>query len=65
MARRKLSLEDQLRGVEAAIRSPRTPRQLREGLRRRMEALEKALGKSSGETKKSRRRSFFDDFFRL
>ena len=40
MARRKLTLEAQLKGVRAAIGSPRTPPQLREGLRRRAEVLE-------------------------
>lgn len=35
MARRKLTLEEQLRGVRAAVRSKRTPPQLREGLRKR------------------------------
>jgi signal transduction histidine kinase len=35
MARRKLNLEEQLKGVRAAVRSKRTPPQLREGLRRR------------------------------
>ena len=40
MARRKLTLEAQLKGVRAAIRSPRTPPQLRDGLRRRAEVLE-------------------------
>ena len=40
MARRKLTLAAQLKGVLAAIRSPRTPPQLREGLRHRAEVLE-------------------------
>ncbi len=43
MARRKLSLEEQLKGVRAAIRSPRTPPQLREGLRKRAKDLEEKL----------------------
>jgi hypothetical protein len=46
MARRKLSLEQQLKGVRAAIRSKRTPPQLREGLRRRAEWLDKQIGDS-------------------
>jgi hypothetical protein len=50
MARRTLSLEDQLRGVTAALRSRRTPRQLREGLQKRKETLEKVLGKPSRRT---------------
>ncbi len=45
MARRKLSLRDQLKGVRAALRSPRTPPQLREGLRQRARELEKRLRK--------------------
>jgi hypothetical protein len=43
MARHKLSLEQQLKGVRAAIRSKRTPPQLREGLRRRAEWLEEQI----------------------
>jgi hypothetical protein len=46
MARRKLSLEQQLKGVRAAIRSKRTPPQLREGLRRRAEYLSRQTGKT-------------------
>ena len=47
MARRKLTLEEQLRGVRAALLSKRTPPQLKEGLRRRAEALEKEIGQRS------------------
>jgi hypothetical protein len=39
MARRKLTLVEQLRGVRAALRSKRTPPQLRQGLKRRAEWL--------------------------
>jgi hypothetical protein len=46
MARRKLSLEQQLKGVRAAICSKRTPPQLREGLLRRAEYLSRQTGKS-------------------
>ena len=35
MARRKLTLEEQLKGIRAAVRSKRTPPQLRKGLRER------------------------------
>jgi hypothetical protein len=35
MARRKLTLQEQLKGLRAAVRSKRTPPQLREGLRKR------------------------------
>lgn len=52
MARRKLTLEEQLKGVRAAIQSRRTPLQLKEGLQRRAEELEKRL-KTEG--KKPRR----------
>lgn len=43
MARHKLSLKEQLRGVEHALRSRRTPKQFREGLRKRKKQLERAL----------------------
>jgi len=45
MARRKLTLEKQLRGTKAALRSARTPPQLKEGLLQRKHVLEKAIGK--------------------
>lgn len=48
MARRKLSLRDQLKGVRAALNRRRTPNQLKEGLQRRKQFLEKALGKANG-----------------
>jgi hypothetical protein len=44
MARRKLSLDAQLRGIRAALKSRRTPPQLKPGLERRKEWLEKSLG---------------------
>ena len=65
MARRKLSLKDQLKGVRAALRSRRTPPQLRDGLRRRAEDLKKRLGVSPSRRKKGRRRSRLRDFFSL
>ena len=43
MPRRKLTLEQQLKGVKAAMRSSRTPPQLRKGLQRRAEELEKQI----------------------
>ena len=46
MARRKLSLQEQLKGVLAAIRSKRTPPQLRQGLERRRDSLEKLIRSS-------------------
>jgi hypothetical protein len=57
MARRKLSLEQQLKGVRAAIRSKRTPPQLREGLRRRAEWLSSKTG-GSGKQKGIKKLSF-------
>lgn len=45
MARRQLSLEEQLKGVKAAIRSKRTPPQLREGLLRRAEWLSREIAR--------------------
>ncbi len=43
MARHKLSLKEQLLGVEKALRKRRLPKQLREGLRKRKAQLERAL----------------------
>jgi hypothetical protein len=56
MARRKLSTEDQLKGVQAAIKSRRTPPQLREGLKHRAEELEKKLKAQRSLPKSSRHR---------
>ncbi len=50
MARRKLTLREQLKGVQAAIRSRRTPPQLRDGLKRRAAELEKQLQAEGGST---------------
>src|SRR5712691_879177 len=47
MSRHKLSLEEQIEGVRAALRSRRTPPQLKEALRRRAMELEKHLRSSS------------------
>src|SRR5713101_809259 len=47
MSRHKLSLEEQLEGVRAALRSRRTPPQLKEGLRRREAELKMQLANSS------------------
>ena len=44
MARPVLTLKQQLKGVKAALKSPKTPRQFREGLTRRRRELEKKLG---------------------
>jgi len=56
MARRKvrqahrLSLEAQLKGVRAALRSRKTPPQLKEGLRRRVDQLQRQLGRQRRES---------------
>lgn len=43
MKQRNMSLEAQLKGVKAAIASPRTPQQLRKALNRRAAELERKL----------------------
>ena len=43
MARPRLTLEAQLAGIRKALRTPKTPKQLRPALRRRAEQLEKRL----------------------
>jgi len=56
MAHRKLTAEEQLKGVRAALKSPRTPPQLKEGLRKREQSLLGTLGRSaSGKRKRSKR----------
>jgi hypothetical protein len=58
MPRQILTLEQQLKGIRAAIRSVRTPPQLREGLLQREAALESLLEKTgSGKTKHQNSRS--------
>jgi len=59
MARRKLSLEQQLKGVKAAINSRKTPPQLREGLRRREAWLKDQIGRAPQDKKKRSRPVFF------
>ena len=54
MARRKLTLENQLKGVKAALRSRRTPPQLRDGLSRRAKELEKKLKAETGPTPRAK-----------
>jgi hypothetical protein len=51
MPRHKLTPEEQKRGVESALKSPRTPPQLKKGLERRKQQLES--GSASGGSKKS------------
>lgn len=43
MPRRKLTLSEQLRGVRAALRNRKTPKQLRDGLRKREAQLVRLL----------------------
>ena len=47
MARRKLTFKEQLKGVRAALKSKRTPPQLREGLRNRAVWLGKRIGRET------------------
>lgn len=53
MPRRKLTDEQQLKGVRAALRSRRTPPQLRAGLERRAGELEKMLEAEGKKPRKS------------
>jgi hypothetical protein len=48
MAQHKLSLKEQLRGVEKALRKRRLPKPLRKGLRKRKAQLERALSTQDG-----------------
>ena len=49
----RLSLEDQLKGVRGALRSRKTPPQLRDGLRKREAQLERKMGRRKGRKKES------------
>ena len=60
MARHRLSPIEMLAGVEAALRSKRTPSHLRAALRRRHEELKRKLG-----TRRRRRRSTLVGWFSL
>lgn len=57
MARRHLTLEEQLKGIRAAIRSKKTPPQLRGGLRKRAKWLRTEIRRSR--PKKRRKRSIW------
>jgi len=57
MAHRKLSFEEQLKGVQAAIRSKKTPPQLRQGLRQRAEWLKDQIRETT--PKPNRKRGLF------
>jgi hypothetical protein len=52
MARRRLTLTEQLKGIRAAIHSKKTPPQLREGLRKRAKWLRTELRQSRRRKKK-------------
>ena len=58
MARRKLTLEEQLKGVRAAVRSKRTPPQLREGLRKRAKWLIEQIRQGRARRKKKKKSLF-------
>jgi hypothetical protein len=63
MARRQLTLEEQLKGIRAAIRSKRTPPQLREGLRKRVKWLKEEIRRTRSQNTrigKKRKKSFWD-----
>jgi hypothetical protein len=56
MARRRLTLAEQLKGIRAAIQSKKTPPQLRNGLRKRAKWLRTEL-RLNRPPKKRRRKS--------
>lgn len=60
MARHQLTLQEQLRGIRAAIRSKRTPPQLRDGLRKREQWLQEKIGTEHGakSTQQQSRKTF-------
>ncbi len=47
MARHRLTKEEQKKGVEKALESPRTPSQLKKGLKKREQQLEGNSGRTS------------------
>jgi hypothetical protein len=65
VARRKLTLAEQLKGVRAALRSPKTPPQLRDGLKRRAEELNRKLNRPSKRGRNRYKRSGLLGGFRL
>jgi hypothetical protein len=54
MARRRLTLEAQLKGVRAALRSRRTPRQFLDGLRRQESKLERRIAAQAARAGRAR-----------
>jgi hypothetical protein len=63
MARRKLTVEQQLKGVRTALRSARTPPQLKEGLRKREKELSGRLLAPGTRRRRAQKRSFFGTLF--
>ena len=61
MARRRLTFEEQLKGIRAAIRSKKTPPQLREGLRKRADYLAAEIRRSEPANRRKRKKSFWGD----
>lgn len=59
MARRRLTLAEQLKGIRAAIRSKKTPPQLREGLRNRAKWLIAELRRTRP-PKRKKKKSFWE-----
>jgi len=59
MAHRKLTIQEQLKGVRAALKSPRTPPQLKEGLRKRERELTRRAPQAS---RRRKSRSLFGTF---
>lgn len=56
MARRRLTVKEQLKGVLAAIRSKKTPPQLREGLRKRADWLAAEIRRTQPTARRRRKK---------
>jgi hypothetical protein len=68
MARHVLTVEEQLRGLRAAIASPRTPNHLRKALRGRLTILQKEFDRQQqrdSAKKKSKRKAGLMDWLGL
>jgi hypothetical protein len=63
MARHSLTLSEQITGIKAALHSRRTPVQLRPALQRRLQKLERLLGKQP--RSRARRKPKFLGWFSL
>ena len=57
MARHRLTPEEQEKGVERALESPRTPPQLKKGLKKRQQQLKSGKARGAGASSGSRRRA--------